>query len=54
MFQVGLSEILLIVLIAFIVLGPEQLPKAATTLGKWFSYFRKLSKKALDEINSLK
>lgn len=35
MFDVGISELLLIGLVALIVLGPERLPKAARFAGLW-------------------
>lgn len=34
MFEVGFSEILLIMVIALIVLGPERLPKLAADVGR--------------------
>lgn len=33
MFDVGFSEILVIMLVALVVIGPEKLPKVARTLG---------------------
>lgn len=33
MFEVGLSEIMVIAVVALIVIGPERLPKVARTLG---------------------
>jgi len=35
MFDIGLSEIIIIAVIALIVLGPERLPKAARMAGFW-------------------
>ena len=35
MFDIGFWELLLIVSIALIVLGPERLPQAARTVGQW-------------------
>ncbi|MBL7685898.1 MAG: twin-arginine translocase TatA/TatE family subunit [Deltaproteobacteria bacterium] len=32
----GIGEILVVVIIALIFLGPEKIPKTAHTLGKWF------------------
>ena len=34
-FDIGFFEILLIAIIALVVLGPERLPKAVQTLGRW-------------------
>ena len=35
MFDVGFSEILLIMVIALVVLGPDKLPKLAADIGRW-------------------
>ena len=35
MFDIGLSEILIVAIVALIVLGPERLPKAARLAGYW-------------------
>lgn len=43
MFGIGSTEILLIVVVALLVLGPKNLPKAARTLGKAMGEFRKVS-----------
>jgi sec-independent protein translocase protein TatB len=37
MFDVGFSEIVVIMLVALVVLGPERLPKVARTMGRWWS-----------------
>ena len=34
-FDIGFFELLLIVIIALVVLGPERLPKAMHTVGRW-------------------
>jgi sec-independent protein translocase protein TatB len=36
MFGVDFSEILVIMVVALIVLGPERLPKVARTMGEWW------------------
>ena len=43
MFNVGGPEILVILLVALIVLGPEQLPKAMRTFGNVMGEIRKVS-----------
>lgn len=43
MFNVGSGEILVILLVALIVLGPAQLPKAARTVGNAMAEIRKIS-----------
>ena len=35
MFEVGFTEILLIMAIALVVLGPQRLPKLAADVGRW-------------------
>jgi len=41
MFGIGMSELLLILAIALIILGPKRLPDLARALGKGLSEFRK-------------
>lgn len=40
MFDIGFSELLLVLVIGLLVLGPERLPKAARTLGYWMGRAR--------------
>jgi sec-independent protein translocase protein TatB len=42
-FGIGPLEIALVVLIAFIVLGPERIPEAMRQLGKWVRQLRELT-----------
>ena len=41
MFDVGFWEILLIMVLALVVIGPERLPAAARTLGLWIGKSRR-------------
>lgn len=41
MFNVGITEILLIAIIALIVLGPKELAKIARVAGRWIGHARK-------------
>lgn len=51
MFGIGVSELIIIFIIALIVIGPQKLPDIAKALGKAFAEF----KKATEEIkNSVK
>ncbi len=43
MFGIGTTEILVILVVALIVIGPESLPKIARTIGKAMGEFRKVS-----------
>ena len=43
MFGIGSSELLVILVVAFLVLGPSHLPKIARTLGKAMGEFRRVS-----------
>ncbi|MCX7738377.1 MAG: Sec-independent protein translocase protein TatB [Hydrogenothermaceae bacterium] len=48
MFGIGLQELILIVVVALIVLGPHRLPEVAKSLGK---FYREV-KGSLDEVKS--
>jgi sec-independent protein translocase protein TatB len=60
MFNIGFAELLLILLIAFVVVGPKDLPKIARALGRFVKYVRKMIEEVkresgLDEVeNELK
>jgi sec-independent protein translocase protein TatB len=43
MFGIGTSEILVILLIALLVIGPSKLPEIARALGKGLAEFRRVS-----------
>ena len=49
--NVSISEILVILLIALLVIKPEQLPEVAFTLGKFAQAIRRMFAKAKDEMN---
>ena len=42
MFNVGITEIILLLLIAFLVVGPKDLPKVARAIGRFVRYVREL------------
>lgn len=52
MFNVGGPEILVVLLVALVVLGPDQLPKAMRTFGNAMAQVRKLSNGFQDEMRS--
>jgi len=42
MFDIGFWEVLLIMLLALMVAGPERLPRLATTVGRWVGNARRM------------
>jgi sec-independent protein translocase protein TatB len=52
MFNVGGGEVLVILLIALIVLGPSRLPDAARTIGKTMGDLRRLSSSFQNEVRT--
>ena len=49
--NVSLSEIIVILLVALLVIKPEQLPEVALKLGKWTKGLRKTYTKVRQEID---
>ena len=43
MFDIGPSELLLIIIVAVIAIGPKELPSALRTAGKWIGQMRRMS-----------
>jgi sec-independent protein translocase protein TatB len=52
MFDVGFSEILVIMLVALVVIGPERLPKVARTLGHLWGRGQRFVNSIKQDINS--
>ena len=50
MFGIGMPELMVIVVIALLVVGPKKLPEIAKALGKGLSEFRKVTESATDTI----
>lgn len=50
--NLGFFELTLLGIIALIVLGPEKLPVAARTLGRWYGTLRRASQKLQNDISS--
>jgi sec-independent protein translocase protein TatB len=53
MFGIGMPELLLILALALIVLGPKKLPELARALGKGMAEFRRATEELKDEFRQL-
>ncbi|MSP38041.1 MAG: twin-arginine translocase TatA/TatE family subunit [Deltaproteobacteria bacterium] len=53
MFGIGMSELILILGLALIVLGPKKLPELAKTLGKGLAEFRRATDDLKDEFRKI-
>ena len=53
MFGIGMPELLLILALALIVLGPKKLPELAKTLGKGLAEFRRATDDLKDEFRKM-
>ncbi|MBM4263165.1 MAG: twin-arginine translocase TatA/TatE family subunit [Deltaproteobacteria bacterium] len=53
MFGIGGPELLLILAVALIVLGPKKLPELAKTLGKGLAEFRRATDELKDEFRKI-
>jgi len=51
MFDIGFLEIVIVGIIALLVLGPERLPVAARTAGKWIGRARRMTSQFTKEID---
>jgi sec-independent protein translocase protein TatB len=50
MFDIGFLELILIAIIGLLVLGPERLPVAARTIGRWIGRARRMATQFSKEI----
>jgi Tat protein translocase TatB subunit len=53
MFNVGPAELLLILVLALLILGPTKLPEAARQLGKAMAEFRRVTTGLQDEMRTV-
>lgn len=53
MFDIGWSEMLLIIVVMIIVIGPKELPRALYTLGQWVGKVRMVARQFQDSIEQM-
>ena len=51
MFGIGLPELIVIMVVALIVVGPSKLPELAKSLGKAFNEFRRMADEVKETLN---
>lgn len=52
MFDIGFTEILSIMVVALVVIGPERLPKVARTMGQWWGRIQRYINKVKQDVGS--
>jgi sec-independent protein translocase protein TatB len=51
MFDIGFLELIVVAIVALLVLGPERLPKAARTAGRWIGRVRRMAHQFSSELD---
>ncbi len=52
MFDIGFTEILSIMVVALVVIGPERLPKVARTMGQWWGRLQRYINKVKQDVGN--
>lgn len=52
MFDIGFSEILVIMVVALVVIGPERLPHVARSMGQWWGRIQRYVSKVKQDVSS--
>jgi sec-independent protein translocase protein TatB len=53
MLDIGWSETLLIAVVAIVVIGPKDLPKALRTVGQWVGRARRVAREFKDSVDDM-
>ena len=53
MLDIGWSEMLLIAIVAIVVIGPKDLPKAMRTVGQWMGRARRVAREFKDNVDDM-
>ncbi|GAB1232288.1 Sec-independent protein translocase protein TatB [Ferrigenium sp. UT5] len=52
MFDIGFAEILIIMVVALVVIGPDRLPRVARTMGQWLGRIQRYINKVKQDVSS--